>query len=129
LTIGTSEFSRWRFSGARFQESEHLKSIRDEAYDYACFEDGEPNPDDSGGIVKFEYVPTPVYYWRLVKEYGMPYSGGWLDQPQLFMKEIDAARRGYEMREDQRSGREKVASLKILADIRDLLTGVRNAKI
>jgi hypothetical protein len=59
----------------------------------------------------------------------MPYSGGWLDQPQLFMKEIDAARRGYEMREDQRSGREKVASLKILADIRDLLTGVRNAKI
>lgn len=52
----------------------------------------------------------------------MPIDGGWVDQPLYFMKEIDAARRGEQRRLQEREVAKESVTLKVLLDIRTLLT-------
>jgi len=58
---------------------------------------------------------------RWCDRYGLPYSGGWAEQPILFMHEIDAARRGEARRLQEREVAKDSLDLKVLMDIRDLL--------
>jgi len=44
-------------------------------------------------VITFDTEPDAYYYMRYVDQYGLPEKGGWLDQPLMFMREIEAARR------------------------------------
>ena len=76
--------------------TEKLRDLRDEAFAFAKFEDGDPLPDGKGGYRTFDTVPDGVYWYRYIKEFGFPNRGGWLNQPYLFMMEINSVRAGLE---------------------------------
>lgn len=67
-------------------------------------------------------MPAPLYWKRWCDRYGLPIDGGWVDQPLYFMKEIDAARRGEQRRLQERETAKESVILKVLLDIRTLLT-------
>lgn len=54
-------------------------------------------PDNQGGVVTYEFVPQHVIWARNVQRYGLPNQGGWLDQPHLFMREIQVTQEGLDM--------------------------------
>ena len=80
-------------------------------------------PDGLGGEVKFEFVPDCIYWKRWTDRYGFPNPGGWLSQPQLFMKDIEAVRRGEDIRKFERPNTEQ-----LLKQLLDTLSRGTNAK-
>jgi hypothetical protein len=74
-----------------------------------------------GGEVAFEFVPECVYWKRWTDRYGFPNSGGWLSQPQLFMKDIEAVRRGIDKR-----GIERATTEQLLKQILNALSRGKN---
>lgn len=87
----------WRLSvsgSLSFLTSKHLAAIRHEVYAYLHWSHGDALPDGAGGTLSFDYKPQALYWLEWVERYGLPNNGGWLDQPFLFMQEIEAARVG-----------------------------------
>lgn len=62
-----------------------------------------------------------LYWKRWVDRHGLPYDGGWVNQPQLFLLDIDAATSGEKMRANEKDVYEKKIFLDVLTDIRALL--------
>ena len=106
-----------------FNESEHLTNIIEEVYAFCCYEDGEPVPDGKGGLLEFDYIPPALYWKRWTDRYGLPREGGWLNQPFMFMKEIDAARRGEQRRNEERELLSRKTDIKLQLDV---LEAIRN---
>jgi hypothetical protein len=102
---------------------EHLGEIFEESYAYACYEDGDPLPDGKGGLLQFDTIPEGVYWCRWIEHYGLPVDGTWVDQPKMYMQEIDAARRGEATRQRERDAKKEAEDRALLMSIRDALRG------
>jgi hypothetical protein len=110
-------------TGVNFLEdyNERLIEIRKEAYAFIAFENNDGVPDGQGGYITFEFVPECIYWKRWTDRYGLPYPGGWMNQPQLFLREIDAVRRG-----EEQYILEKPTDSKLLAQISSGITRLIN---
>jgi len=78
-------------------------------------------PDEDGRPLTFEFVPPSLYWYRYTQTYGFPNAGGWLDQPLLFMRDIEAARKGYAKRERERKQEADQLIPKLLVKILEAL--------
>lgn len=107
---------RTGFDAGKMRESS--KKIEEEAYAFCAWEDGIQLPDESGNIIDFEYIPEEVVLKRRVDAYGLPFSGGWAEQPHAFITILEAARRGEEQYKREKDGQEKNAMLHLMERLR-----------
>lgn len=91
-----------------------LEQIETEAYAFSCWEDGIFLPSETGETWDFEYVPEAVVLKRRVDHDGLPFAGGWAEQPYIFIVVLEAARRGTEQYEREKKGQEQNMLLKLL---------------
>ena len=125
MITGILEYWRWHYNGCHAFDKAHkekLDTIKKEAYAFTAYEDGDGVPDGKGGIVSFEFVPECIYWKRWVDRFGLPYGGGWMKNPQLFMREIDAVRRG-----EEQYKQEQPSTNKLLAQMNANLNRLINA--
>jgi len=73
----------------------YVSLIKDEALAYLYFKHGDPLPDGEGGVQSFETVPTSIILHRWIKQFGLPFAGGWSNQPSALLLEFDAVERAY----------------------------------
>ncbi len=94
-----------------------LIEIKDEVYAFLKWQVNDPLPDGKGGLLTFKYLPVALYWKRWVDKYGLPLDGGWVDQPLMFMREIDAAQRAVAQFEAEQTDPQLI----LLKQIRDAL--------
>jgi len=73
--------------------AERRQAIADEVQWYLLAASGEELPPD---VTPSETVPPALLWLEYIEKWGLPYAGGWAQQPYYFMLDIEAARVGRE---------------------------------